>query len=151
MKKNFLAMVAVGLLAGPMSAQAVLLRLDATTLFPNLATSWSADFNDTGNGLFSVSELTSFSGVTCVFCNPDLLFGTLSQAANVSGVSTGTGGTSWIFTRPAGALSVSSNTFSYRISSATVTVPEPGTLTLFGLGLAALGLGMRRRKANLFA
>ena len=64
MKKNLLAMVAVALLAGPMAAKAIPMRFEQTTNTSTVVGSWFADFNDTGDGLFSLDELTAFSGVT---------------------------------------------------------------------------------------
>ncbi len=144
MKKNLLAMVAVALLAGPMAAQAIPMRFDATTNTPTVVGSWFADFNDTGDGLFSLNELTAFSGVTCITCG-NLFFGTMTGAATVAGFSSG-GGNNWIFSRVGGTLSAGSGNWSYRISS--ISVPEPGTLALFGLGLAGLGFARRRRATH---
>lgn len=144
MKKNLLAMVAVGLLAGPIAAQAIPLRLDATAADPTFFSSWYVDFNDNGDHLFELSELTFFSGISQPQFN--LSWDTMAQAADIPGASIG--GQVWIFTssvNPASSLFHNGAGYSYGILEAPVSVPEPGTLALFGLGLAALGLMCRRR------
>src|SRR5262245_47764881 len=154
MKKNVLAMVAVGLLAAPMASQAVLLRLDATTANPGLVTSWSVDFNDTGDGLFSLPELTSFSGMTC-FGGSSLcaaggtLYPTMVSVPNVPLISTGVPTSLWGFSRVFNGQTLNANAsigfWRYAISPITSSVPAPGTLALFSLGLLSLGLMRRRR------
>ena len=148
MNKKLLAMVAVALLAGPMAAQAIPMRLDATTHDPTMS-SWYVEFNDTGNHLFSLNELTFFSGMICTGgCSSVLDVVHFNQIVNVPPITNYTTGigNSWVF-RGEG-VQLSTGTFSWSYSITSVSVPEPGTLALFGLGLAGLGFVRLRRATN---
>jgi hypothetical protein len=149
MKNKILAILAVGLLAGPMVAQAVPMRLDATPL-SQYTVGFYILFEDTGDNLLDFGEITSFSGLNEI-SSP--LAG-LVYIPSISGFTTAGGSTAgyaqcntgwWCFIGPNYYSPRSPDDWEYSISR--VDVPEPGTLALLGLGLAGLGFGKRRKTA----
>jgi hypothetical protein len=151
MNKNLVAMVAVALLAGPLAAQAIPMRLDATSQNSSFS-NFFVEFEDTGDQLLQFNEVTAFSGVTLGTSFNDILV----TVAEIPGFATFSGGgaffPAWAFGRsPEGGLifpnvSILPSQWSYSMS--TTSVPEPGTLAMFVLGLVGLGFARRRRATN---
>ena len=148
MKIRILALLAAALLGAVTTANAIPLRLDATSVGGSGFSSFFVIFEDTGDGLLQVDEATSFSGT--IDPTDGSLYNLLIGVPNIADIST-LGGfcpleDSWCFVSPEIGLlvAVTSDEFTYAITPA--SVPKPGTLALLGIGL--LGLGVTRRTAS---
>jgi hypothetical protein len=86
MKKNLLVMAALALLAGPMAAQAIPMRLDATSQNSNFS-NFFVEFDDTGDHLLQFNEVTVFSGIT--FTSSGRLYSILLAVPEIPGFATG--------------------------------------------------------------
>jgi PEP-CTERM motif len=148
MKTKVLALLAVGVLGTSVNANAIPLRLDATSLDAEHS-DFFVIFDDTGDGLLQNDEVTDFSGV---FLFPEgTLYNLLVGVPTIADISSVSGfcplADRWCFVSPDIGLlvAVSTDVFAYAITPAPVA--ESGTLALFGLGLLGVGL-TRRRRAN---
>ena len=146
MKSLALTWIAAGLLVG--SANAAMLRLDATSLDPGI-NDFDVLFDDTGDGLLQYEEIISSSGL--LFADGGSfprLFGVpdLEDVSTIGGPCVDPG--SWCFLNAEGDLSVSitTDTFTYLISP--VSVDEPSMMSLLAVGAWLLLLRTRRRKAR---
>ncbi|MBT9504851.1 MAG: hypothetical protein IV092_26670 [Burkholderiaceae bacterium] len=141
-----LSILGLGLGLSATSVAATRMRLDATSLNPDV-TSFFVVFDDAGDGLFELPELTTFSGVT--------LFGTdsfslLNSVPKVSGFAAQSGPSDWCafqgtafpcwgFSSPgvSGGGGSAPENFSYALTS--VAVPEAATRIAMLIGLLGLG------------
>ena len=144
-----LRLLALGLLSTSINANAVSLRLDATALDATFS-DFFVLFEDTGDGLLQVNEITQFSGVDV---HPlDAFYDQLVAVPAIADISSLSGDCpepAWCFrsSNPALLLVVAGSRFwSYAITPASVA--EPGSLALLGLGLFWLGLTQGRREVT---
>ncbi len=109
---------------------------------PTSTSGFTIQFEDTGDGLLQLTEITSFSGMT-YFYYGNLFFDQVLSVPTVANVSSGNEGGFWVWGNSQGDSGGSeAYLFNYRRSS---SVPEPGALALLGLGLAGLCLRSRRK------
>jgi hypothetical protein len=141
------------LLAGPLTGEtsAALMEIVATPTIFFPVDNFSLTFDDTGDALFELSELVSFSGITCLFCDPTIDFNAIQQVPTIPNISklsgsSISGGNEWTFLNDAGVIySVGIGRLTY-VSTDIAQIPEPATLGLVGLGIAGAALARRRRK-----
>src|SRR5262245_61111756 len=132
--------------------------LTATSIHPELLSDFTIKFEDAGDGLLQLNEVTEFSGVTITLITITLMnrFGdTLLQVPEIENVTTtspvlngtcsvlvnawcfGVGSTPFLVAQP--------GFWRYALSPVTTAVPEPGTMSLLGAGLIALTFAGCRR------
>jgi hypothetical protein len=174
MKKNILAIAAVALLAGPMTASAIPYQIALTQDgVGDAGADWFGTFEaaDTGGAVTSLSAVVdgiTYSHFDWSFADPfyygddptftNLLAGIAAPIAFQPSLSTtvlqfdarNIGGVPvgrWALS-PCNSFVCGGGRFQGTYSIAPVAVPEPGTLALFGLGLVSLGFARRRRATN---
>lgn len=152
MTKTISGILAAALLAVTDLATAVPLRLDATSLVAGLG-DFHVLFDDTGDRVLQLSEVSGFSGVRFLAdFYPTLLVvgesgGYTSPSAVVAGCGSFNGIAGWCFVDSNGTRRLAAPGGVWSFARSPVSVPEPGTLVLLGLGLVGLWLSKRRQSA----
>jgi hypothetical protein len=148
-------LVAIWLLGVAGQANAGLIVLNATSLFPTLS-NFSVTFNDTGDGLLQFQEVTNFSGVGIL----TIQFPNLLLVPSINGIATCSphcfNPGFWAFLNPEFVPTLPSNLnvpirgWAYAMSSPS-SVPEPGTRPLLAGGLFAFVILTRRNVIRLIS
>ncbi len=139
------------------SVRAATLTIHAASVTSGL-TDFEITFNDTGDGLLQLAEITSFTGFTYTGgSSADGFYSAVSQVADISGVAAGGGGFLWGFKKnpgDVGSLAAGATRWTYGFvtppggDGEVSAVPEPSTWTLMILAFAGLASATRRRAAR---
>ena len=147
MKLKAIALGAVTALAFTIPANAVTTHtLTATSNVARFG-DFTIDFEDKdGDGLFSLDELVSFSGV--LYSN-FRLFDTLTAVADAAGATDGGNGQRWGMFASGFDLTPTEDSFNYSIQAVQPqAVPLPAALPLLLGGLAWIGFAARGRRKS---
>ena len=140
--RAFFFVVCVSLTASTnFSAPAYAITLTATSVAPEVISSFTVTFNDAdADGLLSLGEVTGFSGVSCTICTV-AFYSTLSDVPDILGIADG-GGASWGFQAPTDTIGIDPSVWTYVIGQ----TPLPATLPLFASGVGVLGMLISRKR-----
>ncbi|MEQ8661319.1 MAG: hypothetical protein RLW62_10910 [Gammaproteobacteria bacterium] len=142
---HMLRTIALTLACGVGGAQAATLTATPLSFVPG----WTAEFTDNGDGLFSLDEMTSFTGFEFAgnFLDQFIFTPSIPGVALQSGTPPSPAATDFLRFGATGGNEFGLNPtsfWSYTNSAAQATVPLPGGLPLL---LGALGFAARRRRS----